>query len=254
MNRSEGAARRCLVCGSPLHDRAGRPGRPAAWCSKACRQAAYRARKAAERAAERAAHIRGQLGDAHAELHRAEGQMATAYGRALDQAAEPGAAPTDHLTGGHRWETAVEQAAAALRRAAHRLGDLAAEHDRARADYAAAMRTFRHPPAAEALGDETASAAEPAAEAVAVSDMDALFEAAEDVITAHISGTLPAEMAAAWRPQLDRLEAAWQDASGDDPGPLAAAAAALVSLLPASALAPHGEAPDVLARLAAALR
>lgn len=237
--------RHCLVCGGALRAREGQPGRPSSWCSKACRQAAYRARKAAERAAERAEHVRGQLGAAHAELHRAQAAMAIAYGSAADQAAEPGAAPADHLTGGTRWETAMQDAARALRAAAIRLGELAAEHDRARADYAAAMATFRHAPAPRPSGDETRRA-----EAPEVRDVDELFDAAEDVVSAHISGTLPPEVAAALRPALQRLETAFQDATGDAPGPLAAAAANLVAFIPPTAL---GEAPPVLARLAAAL-
>ncbi|MEU8347860.1 hypothetical protein AB0C74_39700 [Spirillospora sp. NPDC048832] len=242
------SAGHCAVCGGPLAVRAGRPGRPAAWCSKGCRQTAYRARQAAARAAERAAYARRRLAAAHAELQRAEAAMAAAYGRAADRAAEPAADAAEHLTGGPRWETAVRDAAARLAAAARRLGDLAAEHDRARAEHAAALAVFRRPPAPRPSRDEIAPA--DVAAAVAVRDVDALFDAAEDVIAARDAGTLPPDQVAALRPDLDRLAAAFGASSGDDASGLAEAAAALAAYVTPAALA-SGEVPDVVARLAA---
>ncbi|XVQ16357.1 hypothetical protein ACQP1W_52430 (plasmid) [Spirillospora sp. CA-255316] len=240
----------CPVCGTPLQQRPGRPGRPAAWCSKPCRQAAYRARRNAARAAEQAADLRAQLAAAHAELHEAEAVVASAYGRAADVAADPTATPADHMTR-PGWERPLFDAARALGRAAFRLADLANDHARTRNEHRAAMATFRQAPAPRPSDDATAPA-EAAAE-VQVSDVDELFDAAEDVIAAFISGTLPPEMAAAWRPAFRQLETAFQDASGDDFGALAAAAARLAGYLTETSIR-SGEAPPVLVRLARCVR
>jgi hypothetical protein len=250
------SGRGCPVCGALLP--VNRRGRPAAWCGKPCRQAAYRARQAAARAIEHAARIRAALAAAHADLQRAEAQMAAAYGRAADRAAEPGADDADQVTGGPGWEMPVHDAARRLAVAAARLAELAAAHDRARAEHRAALAVFRRPPAPRPPGDETgpdfvATAVAAAAATQTVSDPDALFDAAEDVVTAFADETLPPDVAAALRPALERLAGAFEDASGADPGPLAAAAAGLSGFLPLAAIR-AGEVPPALARLAAVVR
>lgn len=244
MTAAAEARRHCAVCGGPLPDRTGRRGRPASWCSTECRQAAYRARRAAAQAAEDAARLRERLAAAHAAVQRAEGEMATAYGRAADAAAEPGAGPSDHLTGWPRWETAVQQAAKQLSGAALRLGELAAAHQRARADHAAALASFHRPPAPRASGDENRPLVDV--------DTDELFDAVEDLVSAFVFEQLPPEVAGALSPALRRLQGTFYDATGDDPGPLAAAAAAVAEQIPRSALS-SGEVPPVLARLVAVL-
>lgn len=258
----------CPVCGDELPDRTGRPGRPAAWCSKSCRQAAHRARRSVERAVAEASAVSSRIAaDGYGDVEGA--------GRFLQEAVltmcETTAVDTETALGEEgRWEPGVADAARRLARAALAVADLADRHAAVAADYRRARATFRRPEvltlardknprgsvastAAEALttkpgpGNVAAAAAgadatKPAAPAHAADvvdalDVDELFESVEDVLEdVRDADGIPQDVlqdvdgvpGMSFAAALDALAAAHAGASGDGPHGELVAAAAAV--------------------------
>lgn len=243
----------CPACGQPIPPRTG-PGRPARWCSKTCRQAVHRARQAAERSATAARELSDWIaGTGYLQVQDA--------GRALDELVlamcEDGddVDPDVALRTGHRWEPDVAAAARALATAALRLAETADAHARE----AAAYRQAHAQLPAEVLNEPDSVAAAAAAVEATQSNafgedqaeaVDELFDAVEDVIAAHITGTLPPGLAPLTK-VLNELEATFQDATGDAPGPLLQVAGDLVSRFPSKTLL--ASAPTCIQRLARAV-
>jgi hypothetical protein len=141
------SAAACPTCGGPVQRRW--QGRPPVYCGTPCRQAAHRARQAAARAAETARWLRASMGQAETELHRAVSGALAAVA-AVHDCPLPG---EYDVPGG--FEAEVMRQADAARRAWSRVFDLAASHDRARRDCAAAqVRGFRGGEASAPVGDE----------------------------------------------------------------------------------------------------
>lgn len=135
----------CPVCGGPVPDRTGLPGRRAAWCSKACRQAAWRARTAADRAARAAAEVSDRIaGAGYSDVQaaaRALGEAVIAMREDDTDVGDGGdtAAIEDALMSEHRWERDVADVARRLAAAATRVAELADAH--------ATHAVVRRPPA-----------------------------------------------------------------------------------------------------------
>lgn len=191
------------MCGCPVPDRTGKPGRRASWCSKACRQAAWRARTTADRAARAAA---AELSDRIAGTGYSDVQAAArALGEAVIAMCENDgdvgagsdtAAIEDALMSGHRWERDVADVARRLAAAATHVAELADAHATHATDYRRARAVVRRPPAPRPGGDDSPAApltgivAPTAVKAPAtnhpaappVVDTDDLFDAVEDVL------------------------------------------------------------------------
>jgi hypothetical protein len=239
-------------------DRTGKPGRRAAWCSKACRQAAWRARTAAERAGREAAEICDRVaGDAYSAVQAAGGALAAA----VLEMCEQGDVPVDvALRTGPRWERDVAEAARSLAAAATRVAELADAHAARAADYHSAHAVIRRAPASSAPSDgnvattaaeasATKQAPTPPAPANAAGDVavdvavdvDDLFDAIEDVLDAKDVPGIPQDVLAgeedvpgtSYVDALQDLADAHAAASGDGPhSDLVAAATAAVRSRP----------------------
>jgi hypothetical protein len=215
----------CPVCGGPVPDRTGRPGRRAAWCSKACRQAAWRARRNAAQAAAAARDVadripgaRRDLDDTGTALRAALDRMADAAdaarvlrrmtardttGTGADDAAPP------PLSG---WERDVADTARRLAAAAMRVAELADAHATHAEDHRRARAVVRRPPAPRGRRDDSpetpggivATTAAKASEtnhaatvdaAAVVVDVDELFDAIEDVLDVRdVPGAVPQDV------------------------------------------------------------
>ncbi|MGP4030199.1 hypothetical protein [Actinomadura sp. 3N407] len=149
----------CPVCGGPVPDRTGKPGRRAAWCSKGCRQRAWRARAAGDRAARAAAELSDRIaGTGYGDVQAAgaalgEAVLAMCEDGDPDDVADMEAA----LMSGHRWEHDVAQAARRLAAAATRVAELADAHATQRAELRRARAVVRRPPAPRGRDDESPS-------------------------------------------------------------------------------------------------
>ncbi|CNF63250.1 Uncharacterised protein [Mycobacterium tuberculosis] len=259
----------CPVCGGPVPDRTGLPGRRVAWCSKACRQAAWRARRAATQAAEAARQVAEQVPAARRDLANIGGALQAALDRMPDAAVRPGAsggrdADTDVAAPVSGWESDIAGWARRLAAAATRLAELADAHTSHVADHRRAAAVIRRPPASRDRDDESPVAppagivattaaeasetnhpAAPAAPAAAAIDTDDLFDAVEDVLDVRDVPGIPQDVlqdaadvpaglvGTSFADALDALAAVHQAATGDGPvDDLAAAAAAVVRARP----------------------
>jgi len=262
----------CPVCGGPVPDRTGKPGRRAVWCSKGCRQVAWRARSAAERAGRDAAAIAAQIaGGGYGDVQNTGAALVAAV---LEMCEQGDDLPVDvALRTGHRWERDVADAARSLAAAATRIAELAEQHAARAADYRRAHTVIRRAPASAPTGDESpagnvgivaATAAEasetnpPETPAVAVAGVDAdeLFDAIEDVVDVRDTPGVPQDLlqdqddvpGTSFADALEELADAHAAASGDGPhGELVAAAAAVVRSRPPYLPACVGRAMDRLA-------
>ncbi|MGI5208941.1 hypothetical protein ACQEU6_46185 [Spirillospora sp. CA-108201] len=241
------------MCGGPVADRTGLPGRRTTWCSKACRQRAWRARTAADRAECAAADLSDRIaGGGYGDVQDA----ARALGQAVIAMCDPGdvGALEDALMSGHRWEGDVAGAARRLAAAATRVAELADAHAAHVADYRRARAVVRRAPASRGRDDESPGGivANTAAKASATNhgdtpaadtiDADDLFDAVEDVLTdvrdapgvpQDVLQDVPGVPGPSFADALEALAAAHAAASGDGPhDELAAAAAAVVRARP----------------------
>jgi hypothetical protein len=230
------------------------------YCGTPCRQAAYRARDTAARAARDASWARGQL---TTEISKASflGSRLDALYRLLPRPG--GGEDSAALAAGPPWEAGLAEAARSLARAAHRAADLADAHAKAAGTCRAARATgFRSATAAASSNDGTTAAAAagngaarpgsvariPAAAAAtepvhqALPDLDALFDAAEDIVaSAHPDTAAGSELPAAITAAVGDLAEVLDATSGAGPytGLIAAArrvlAAAGAGTYPAAA-------------------
>jgi len=273
----------CPVCGGQLVIPP--TGRRPVYCGKACRQAAHRARLAAARAAERAAWIRRELaGDgtrpggglpgappAAGQRGGVEYDLGVAWLALFDAAARVRETPPGpgEVAGG--WERDVARCADQVARLAHRAADLAAAHERAAAEFAAARAVLRRVDPDGPGGDETPAAAagyvagpaaargatKPAGAAVAaVADRDALFDAVEDVVYLLDQARpdpVPDHVAAALETPASALAEILAGQDGNGPlGELTAAAAEVLAASPRRSELP-GDVAAALDALARAL-
>lgn len=266
----------CPVCGTPLVIPP--TGRRPVYCGTPCRQAAYRARAAAARAARDADWAREQLAAAMLETGGLARQLDDAWAAIpplsgqLARRDDDGAA----LAAGRRWEAGLAEAARELARAAYRTADLAGAHARAAGACRAARATgFRSGTGAASSNDGTltaattadgngaaarrgsvaqvaaaAAATEPGSPALA--DLDALFDAAEDIVTsAHPDTAAGSELPAAVTAAVEDLAAVLDATSGA--GPYTGLIAAARRVLDAARAGTHPiGAPDLIDFLAPA--
>ncbi len=154
----------CPVCGGPVPDRTGKPGRRAAWCSKACRQAAWRARTAADRAARTAAELADRIaGTGYSDVQAAARALGEAVIAMCENDGDVGdggdtAAIEDALMSGHRWEREIADVARRLAAAATRVAELADAHATHAADYRRARAVVRRSPAPRGRDDDSPAA------------------------------------------------------------------------------------------------